>query len=513
VHARRLAQWSWVGSFCAAALVLATACTSSGSGSLDAGQPKSSSGSVAHSEPMDLSVLEYNVEYGGNASTDKVMQSVGADVVSVLESYNRLPTMAANAGYPYYDIGLQLLSKYPILEPSGAHGLYALIEVQPGYVVAVVNTHLDYVAYGPRLLAQGRSVSDVRASEDEVRGDTMRLLIPSIEHLLSEGYPVFVTGDFNEPSTLDYGADTIGTRADVDQPIRWPVSDDLLALGLHDTYRVIHPDAVADPGATWGNLDGGAGDRIDYIYAGGPVDVHASKIVGKTGGPNVDIPFDKWTSDHRAVLTTVSATPVAMPTTISLDSRMLTHGDELNVSYNAPGATASSIAVTPEGDDTAPAASNQPVSGRTGTLTIDTDTMAPGGYDIALLDDAGNQIATNQFWVRSKVATIDIKTGKSTYAVGEPITVSWNNGPANRWDWVAVYKAGASNPSKDDYLLWGYTGGHASGALPPSVSGSMTFDDGSQGKPWPLPPGHYVVHYLLTDQYTSAGRTAFTVTK
>ena len=43
--------------------------------------------------------------------------------------------------------------------------------------------------------------------------------------------------------------------------------------------------------------------------------------------------------------------------------------------------------------------------------------------------------------------------------------------------------------SKDDYLLWGYTGGHDSGALPPSVSGSMTSTARAQGSPWPLPPG------------------------
>ena len=28
-------------------------------------------------------------------------------------------------GYPYYNVWLQLLSKYPIHEPSGADGLYA----------------------------------------------------------------------------------------------------------------------------------------------------------------------------------------------------------------------------------------------------------------------------------------------------------------------------------------------------------------------------------------------------
>lgn len=118
---------------------------------------------------------------------------------------------------------------------------------------------------------------------------------------------------------------------------------------------------------------------------------------------------------------------------------------------------------------------------------------------------------SNEFWVRSREADVRISTDRSTYGVGEPVEVSWEDGPANRWDWIGVYHADAADPHTDDYLLWGYTGGHESGALPPSVTGSMTLDDSSQGRPWPLPPGDYVVHYLLTDQYKSAGSVGFTV--
>ena len=62
-----------------------------------------------------------------------------ADVVGVLESYNRLPEIAARTGYPYYNVGLQILSKYPILEPSDAEGLYSYLEVSPGEAVAMIN--------------------------------------------------------------------------------------------------------------------------------------------------------------------------------------------------------------------------------------------------------------------------------------------------------------------------------------------------------------------------------------
>ena len=59
--------------------------------------------------------------------------------------------------------------------------------------------------------------------------------------------------------------------------------------------------------------------------------------------------------------------------------------------------------------------------------------------------------------------------------------------------------------------MWGYTGGHDAGALPPSTDGALTLGRDHQGAPWPLPPGNYVVRYLLTDQYNSVGSVPFTV--
>jgi endonuclease/exonuclease/phosphatase family metal-dependent hydrolase len=470
----------------------------------------------ATGESMDLDVLVYNIEYGGDATTDAVMRSLDADIVGVLESYNRLPEIARKTGYPYYNVGLQLLSKYPIHEPSGADGLYALVEVQPGYAVAFFNTHLDYVAYGPRLLSSGMSVRDVIASENEVRTSSMQILLPHLVETADAGYPTFLTGDFNQPSSLDYTSETVGTRDGVDRVVRWPVSEALLAIDFSDAFRDVHPDPVADPGLTHDNPDfrgGGSGDRIDYVYSGGPVETLDSQLVGETGDPDVDIGFEKWTSDHRAVLSSFELQPLALPTTVSLDRRMLTQGDELTVYPHAPGVAEPAVTVVPEGGDPSEAETSQSPDEAGGTISFDTAEFHPGGYDIVLLDDAGEVIARNEFWVRSREADVHISTDRRTYDVGEPIDVAWENGPANRWDWIGLYHADASDPETDDYLLWGYTGGHDSGAIPPSVSGSMTLDDASPGRPWPLLPGDYVVHYLLTDQYESAGSAAFTVTR
>ena len=254
-----------------------------------------------------------------------------------------------------------------------------------------------------------------------------------------------------------------------------------------------------------------AGDRIDYLYAGGPAVTRTSELVGEVGGPNVDREYDHWTSDHRAVLSTFDVTPVALRQTLSLERRLLTEGEELGVLYNAPGSTDNTIAVVPEGGSADEALASEPADGEAGETSFDTTSLEPSGYDIVLVDADGEELERNSFWVRSEEEDVALATDKTTYAVGEPIEVTWDDGPANRWDWIGVYEADAANPAKDDYLLWGYTGGHEAGALPPTVFGAMTMGPDSQGKPWPLPPGDYRIHYLLADQYDSAGYVEVTV--
>ncbi len=493
----------------AAALVL-TACSEYGSERPDDAEPTG----LASGEQQDLSVLTYNIEYSGDESTDAVIKDVDADVVGVLESYNRLPEIAERTGYPYYNLSLQLLSKYPIHEPSGADGLYALIEVQPGYVIAMFNTHLDYVKYGPRLYLAGMPVDDLIASENEVRTSSIKVLTPDMQALLDEGYPVFLTGDLNQPSSLDYTEATVGMREGVTEPIPWPVSETLLDIGMRDTFREIHPDPVENPGLTHGNPDfhqGGFGDRIDYLYAGGPAVTQTSELVGEVGGPNVDREYEPWTSDHRAVLSTFEVTPVELRQTLSLERRLLTEGEELGVLFNAPGSDENTIAIVPEDGSADAALASETVTGETGETSFDTGSLDPAGYDIVLLDAEGAELERNSFWVRSENEDVALSTDQATYAVGEPIEVTWDDGPANRWDWIGVYRAAAANPKQDDYLLWGYTGGHDAGALPPTVFGAMTMGPDSQGRPWPLPPGDYQIHYLLADQYNSAGFVEVTV--
>jgi len=463
---------------------------------------------VAKGEPMDLDVLVFNVEYGGGPDTDRVIRDLDADVVGVLESYARLPKIAERTGYPFYNTSLQLLSKYPILEPSGGDGLYALIEVQPGYVVPFFNEHLDYVDWGPRALRNGKSVDSVMASENRVRTTAMKLPLAAISGLIDDGYPLFVTGDFNQPSSLDYTAATAaaGDHEGVDGPVPWPVSEKLLGLGVRDSYRDVHPDPVAEPGVTHRS-----GERIDYAYAAGQATTLDSQIVGKRGDDGVDIGASPWSSDHRAVLSSFEVTPVAMPTMVAVDARLRTVGDPVTVTANAPGSDGNDVAIVAAGERPARAVKTLPAAGERTTATFDTAGWDPGAYEAVLTEGEGAEVARVPFYLRDPGAELALATGKRTYAPGEPIDVTWTGGPANRWDWLGVFKAAADDPSTDDYLLWAYTAGHAAGTTPPTTDGEATLGPDSQGPGWPLAPGDYVIHYLLADQYDSAGTAEFTV--
>ena len=489
-----------------AILVLAAlslpACFSGGASEPD---KKAERATLALGQRMRLQLLVYNIEYGGGPATDRVIRRVDADVVGVLESYNRLPEIAKKTGYPYYNVSLQLLSKYPIYEPSGGHGLYALIEVQPGYVIPFFNDHLDYVEWGPRALENGASVKSVIENENQVRASALAKPLTAMTKLTEQGYPVFLTGDFNEPSSLDYAQKTIGSREWIDQPVPWPVSKALFEIGFRDTYREAHPNPLKEPGITHRS-----GERIDYVYAGGPSKTLDSEIVGEKGGRDVSIEFSPWTSDHRAVLSTFEVRPAAMPTMVSVDARLRTVGDPITVAYNAPDSHGNKIAIVPEGGDPSSPARRLDVRGERGTTTLDTSSLHPGGYQAAL-EGEGDELARVSFWLRDPQAEIEVSTDRRAYARGEPIEVDWSDGPANRWDWLGVYRASAADPRSDDYLIWGYTGLHASGTVPPRTEGSVTLGPDAQGGPWPLPPGHYIVRYLLADQYNSAGSARFTV--
>ena len=106
--------------------------------------------------------------------------------------------------------------------------------------------------------------------------------------------PVFLTGDFNSPSHLDWTPAVAAVRDDVPYPFDWPVSRALADAGFRDSYREVHPDPVAVPGFTWtpGGLESDPNevhDRIDWVLARAGARRSRARSWARRGGPDVDI--------------------------------------------------------------------------------------------------------------------------------------------------------------------------------------------------------------------------------
>jgi endonuclease/exonuclease/phosphatase family metal-dependent hydrolase len=484
-------------------------------------------------KPMPLKVMEFNIEYGGTlVDFGKVVEAVKAsdpDVVGIEEAETNIPRLAKALGWAYYSTGMQIVSKYPILEPSESGGAYAFVEVEKGKVAAISNVHLPSDPYGPYWVRDGKTVDQVLAMEREVRLPAIQKQLEVLPPLAKKGIPVFMVGDFNSPSYLDWTSAAAGTRKYLKYAVEWPVSKAVADAGFRDSWRDVYPDPVKDPGLTWwaprpkvpewasnpGPKD--PQDRIDYVYAAGPSKTVASEIVGEQGGPEISIPISPWPSDHRAVMSTFEVTPGTMPVLVAVNAWLVTAGDELKVTVHAPGKGGEQVAVVTSGGDPRTGAifPGRPIgaAGTTdGTVAIPTAGIKPGGYDAVLTTADGAVLARVPFWVRAKGAKTELTTDKRVYKAGEPIAVSWENAPANRWDWIGVYKAPA-NPANDSYLIWQYTGGATAGTLHGMPAGTLTLDGTAQGEPWPLPAGKYQVFYLLADAYTPAAKVSFMVTK
>lgn len=95
-------------------------------------------------------------------------------------------------------------------------------------------------------------------------------------------------------------------------------------------------------------------------------------------------------------------------------------------------------------------------------------------------------------------APATIEVASRTYAVGEPIAVSWTNAPGNRYDWLDVHAADAT-PTTGRIWNWRYIGARVFGTA--SIKAEATGN-------WPLPPGRYRVSLCVDDGFVCLATTA-----
>ena len=289
-----------------------------------------------------LKVMTFNIwgagvnEGKGIEETVAAIKAAGADVVGLQETRgepdpctptdcvakgeSRAKALAEALGWNWHDQSGDspalwsnaVISRFPITGTSpGDLGVKLDVE---GRAVWHFNIHLDDEPYQPyqiKGIEYGPAPFVKTAAEAEdwaarTRGPAIDLLLAEVAAV--EG-PVFVTGDFNEPSALDW---TPAAVAAGQQPlaVNWPATARILGAGFTDAYRVAHPDPVARPAYTWTPKwtteedPTDKHDRIDFVLVRG-VTVTDAAIVGE-GGPRSDITVTPWPSDHRAVVATVT---------------------------------------------------------------------------------------------------------------------------------------------------------------------------------------------------------------
>jgi endonuclease/exonuclease/phosphatase family metal-dependent hydrolase len=471
---------------------------------------------VGRAAPVELKVMTFNMEYGGTVvSFHSIVEGVlaaDADVVGLEEGFGNVDRLAKAVDYPYYSERLQVISKYPLIDPAGANGLYVLVQIAPGQVVAIGNVHLPSGPYSPNLTRRGAPRSQILEIERRVRVPAVTPSVLALSELAAQDIPVFLTGDFNAPSLHDWTPETVGLRPQITYPVHWPVSAFVESSGFVDSWREVHPDPVTDPGLTWPSerpdVDDSWNpgphapqDRIDYVYAAGPVQTLQSELVGESGGPGVTLSVDPWGTDHRAVVSTFSVTPGVPPTFVAVGRRLVGVGDEQQVTFHGTGGADERVAVIrANGDPAAPLFEASTGGSADGTIAVPTAGWEFGTYLALLLD--GDQVRSRtRFWVSLPGAKPQVLLSERVFATGESIRVWWANTPGERWDWIGVYERGA-DPNVASYLTWFYT--HA------SIQGTGVLDADSEG-PWPLPAGKYSVYLLADDGYRILARSWFTV--
>ena len=274
---------------------------------------------AARAQSVDsLRVMTYNIWVGGTSMGQPLSRTVGviqaaqADVVGIQEQGSSGPALATALGFHYHNIGgsTAILSRYPIAQGESQGAKLQLSPTQQAYIFDV---HLAPYPYQPYDIRDGLLTTEAQAiaAAQATRGSSVTSLLSGMAPALASGAPVFLTGDFNEPSHLDWTQDAATAGLHFGRKVAWPASRAVRSAGLVDAFRELRPDEVADPGETWtpGNpaphLDPGeVHDRIDFVYYSGVNVVPTTAFVlgYDANDPNTDIGIQPYPSDHRSVV-------------------------------------------------------------------------------------------------------------------------------------------------------------------------------------------------------------------
>ena len=328
-------------------------------------------------EKTSFSVLQLNLWNEGTKVPDgyqgilDVLDQANADVIFLCEIRNGnqfmqriLEDMEKRGKYYYGEtlgLSMGILSKCRpddivkcCIIPGDEHRamLKARIFIG-GQPVCFYSAHLDhrhYECYMPRGYSgttwekiDGPITDEatvLEANRLSFRDESIRAFLQDAQTEIDKGYAVVLGGDFNEPSHLDWQADTKDLYDHNGAVINWDCSVMLYQAGFKDAYREKHPDPVHYPGFTFpaGNKlaeeakleklvwapEADERDRIDFIYyypANAAIVLRKSVLVGpaetvlrgeiikKDSDDKFFVPDGIWPTDHKGNLTTFKLTP------------------------------------------------------------------------------------------------------------------------------------------------------------------------------------------------------------
>ena len=283
----------------------------------------------AQADEEGVSVMSYNIHRGGVvmlkqplSQTAKVIRSAKADIVGIQETRSprgdKLVELAKLLGWNHdMGKGSNILTRYKIIKSLG-NGIK--VELDSGREAYVFNLHLPSHPYQPYQLLGIRpkwhkhkfDIEFIKTETEAIkwakkaRGREVTKLLRNIRSISDKQASVFVVGDFNEPSHLDWTARAAKAGR---HPIKveYPHSLAMTKAGFADAYRTIYSNEMENPGYTWSSFykfddPTTHHDRIDFVYFKGKgIRLNEVKIVGETR-KDADIVISPYPSDHRAVV-------------------------------------------------------------------------------------------------------------------------------------------------------------------------------------------------------------------
>lgn len=276
-------------------------------------------------EPLPVTVLTYNMWQGSEAGNHEIGEALevikvsGATIAGLQEAYtwredgshtDNGAVLAERLGWNYFSQGGSgILTPYEICDTTiGNRGVK--LRIDDTRYIWFFNSHLFHLPYQPYQLGN-KEYGDfpfITTAEEAIHYARLARFAETenyfreIATIENEGWPVILTGDFNEPSHLDW------TEKAVDAglypiPVTWPTTAAYAETGLKDAWRVKFPDEVQKPGHTWSSIDspGEIHDRIDFVlFKGEQLEVRDAATLGSGDGIS-DIAIENYPSDHRAV--------------------------------------------------------------------------------------------------------------------------------------------------------------------------------------------------------------------